>query len=136
MTTNNNIVNILGLDDDIPSNQSIVELIPIKNANSEYDLAKGNMEGIIEFGAQNLNELSRLAITSQDPRMFRVFTELFAAMITANKELVSIKQIKVDTDNKENSKKNDTTIHNNLFVGSTAELTELLEKKKEQLNNV
>lgn len=128
MATSNNVNDIFELEPVYPTPKELVPLI----GNTEYETAKHNMEGIIEIGAQSLNELSKIAMASQDPRIYRVFTELFSAMVTANKDLVTIKQIKVDTDNKEIVKKNDTTIHNNLFVGSTAELAEILDKKNKE----
>jgi len=56
---------------------------------------------------------------------------LISAMTTANKELMEIKSKEVDIRHKE-EKANDSpkTVNQNLFVGSTADLLTLLQKKE------
>ena len=125
----------------IAESLELVPLVPTKKdlvavkKETEYATAKENMEGIIELGTSALSELAGLASMSQDPRAYRVLTELLTAMVTANKELVAIKQMKVDTDAKEAANNpapvgGPQTVHNNMFVGSTAELAEVLEKMR------
>ena len=109
------------------------EIRSIKGSN-EYETAKGNMEQILDVGQQAVGELYELAKLSQDPRVYRVFTELISAMTTANKELMEIKKVDTEVKEIERVKDQPQTINQNLFVGSTAELSKFLEGIKKNEN--
>ena len=109
------------------------EIKSIKGSN-EYETAKGNMEQILDVGQQAVGELYELAKLSQDPRVYRVFTELISAMTTANKELMEIKKVDTEVKEIERVKDQPQTINQNLFVGSTAELSKFLEGIKKNEN--
>ena len=109
------------------------EIKSIKGSN-EYETAKGNMEQILDVGQQAVGELYELAKLSQDPRVYRVFTELISAMTTANKELMEIKKVDTEVKEIERVKDQPQTINQNLFVGSTAELSKFLETVKKNEN--
>ena len=94
------------------------------------------MEQILDVGQQAVGELYELAKLSQDPRVYRVFTELISAMTTANKELMEIKKVDVEVKEIERVKDQPQTINQNLFVGSTAELSKFLETVKGKNENV
>jgi hypothetical protein len=106
------------------------DLVAVKT-NSDYETAKGNMHNVIDVGTRAMSDLADMAQQSQDPRVYRVLTELISAMTTANKELMEIKSKEVDIRHKE-EKANDSpkTVNQNLFVGSTADLLTLLQKKE------
>lgn len=116
-----------------------LDLVPLQTDNKklevvrnddEYKAAKENMDTIISVGTTALSELSSMANASQDPRVYRVLTELIAAMVTANKEMIEMK--KTNSEIRDGEEK-PNTVQNNLFVGSTADLAQMLEqlKKKE-----
>lgn len=107
------------------------ELIAVKS-DDDYQTAKGNMHNVIDVGTRAMTDLADMAQQSQDPRVYRVLTELISAMTTANKELMEIKSKEVEIRHKE-EKANDspTTVNQNLFVGSTAELLKLMQKKEQ-----
>jgi len=109
------------------------EIRSIKGVNL-YETAKGNMEQILDVGQQAVGELYELAKLSQDPRVYRVFTELISAMTTANKELMEIKKVDTEVKEIERVKDQPQTINQNLFVGSTAELSKFLEGIKKNEN--
>ena len=92
------------------------------------------MEQILDVGQQAVGELYELAKLSQDPRVYRVFTELISAMTTANKELMEIKKVDTEVKEIERVKDQPQTINQNLFVGSTAELSKFLETVKKNEN--
>lgn len=98
------------------------------SANDEYEAAKSNMETIVNVGTDALKELASMAQASQDPRIYRVLTELITAMTTANKEIIQMK--KTNSEIKEPESSGPTTVQNNMFVGSTAELARMLEELK------
>lgn len=101
------------------------ELIAVKS-DDDYQTAKGNMHNVIDVGTRAMTDLADMAQQSQDPRVYRVLTELISAMTTANKELMEIKSKEVEIRHKE-EKANDspTTVNQNLFV-STADLLKLM----------
>jgi hypothetical protein len=105
------------------------ELVVVKT-DDDYETAKGNMHNVLDVGTKAMTDLADMALTSQDPRVYRVLTELISAMTTANKELMEIKAKQVDIRYKEEkSKDSPKTVNQNLFVGSTADLLSILNKK-------
>lgn len=125
-------------DDKIAEALDLTPLIPQKKdlkmvcSDDDYQMAKGNMENVIDVGTNALSELASMANLSQDPRVYRVLTELISAMTTANRELMEIKTKQVDIELKQRKDNNPQTVNQNLFVGSTAELVKLLEKTKNE----
>jgi hypothetical protein len=75
-----------------------------------------------------MNDLIDLAKLSQDPRSYRVLTELLGAMTSANKELAEIKAREVEVRLKEDKGDKPDTVNNNLLV-TTPELLEMLKRK-------
>lgn len=125
--SNNDIIaQSLNLTPLIPDKKEIKAIIK----NDEYETAKENMNNVIQVGTEALSELATMAQLSQDPRIYRVMTELISAMTTANKELVEIKRINTDIEIKQTKKDEPTTVNQNLYVGSTADLAKLLEDMK------
>lgn len=96
----------------------------------EYEAAKENMENVVSIGTTALTELAQMANASQDPRVYRVLTELISAMTTANKEIIEMKKSnhEINLTKEHKSEK----VQNNLFVGSTAELVKMLEDLKKK----
>jgi hypothetical protein len=124
--------NMLTSSNSISQALNLTPLVPITTAqvkavieNDDYQTAKGNMHNIIEVGTDAMNKLSENIALSQDPRAFRVLTELLSVMVTANKELMEIGKTKTEID-KLNKVEDNQTINNNLFVGSTADLVKML----------
>lgn len=106
------------------------ENLPTKESNLEEDLtdayqqSKENLQGIIEQGAQAMNEILQIAKEGQHPRAFEVYGTLLKNMVDANKELLNIqKQIRSMDTKKET---NTTNIDKAIFVGTTAELSALI----------
>ena len=103
-------------------------IVAVKDDN-DYLTAKGNIHNVLDVGTAAMGELAEMARLSQDPRVYRVLTELISAMTTANKELMEIKQKDVEIQNKQNQLDSPQTVNQNLFVGSTADLLQLLHGK-------
>ena len=104
------------------------------SAKEDFTFARANIREIVENGGHAIEKLSIIADQSQNPKAFEVLAKLMDSMVVANKQLLDIqKQIreidKADVPHDEDAKKNVT---NNLFVGSTAELTKILEQMKEK----
>lgn len=119
------IAQALNLTPLIPDKKEIKAIIK----NDEYETAKDNMNNVIHVGTEALSELATMAQLSQDPRVYRVMTELLSAMVTANKELVEIKRINSDIEYKQSKKDEPAVVNQNLYV-STADLGKMLESIK------
>ena len=85
------------------------ELIAVKS-DDDYQTAKGNMHNVIDVGTRAMTDLADMAQQSQDPRVYRVLTELISAMTTANKELMEIKSKEVEIRHKEEKANDSPTI--------------------------
>lgn len=99
--------------------------VPAKTG-EEYADAKNNMSMVIDVGNQALVDLADMARQSQDPRVYRVLTELIATLTTANKETMEMKKVSQELEGDTKPQ----TVQNNMFVGSTADLAEMLKKMK------
>ena len=97
--------------------------------NTDLEYARNNMYQIIETGQKGLEGIYDVASQSQHPRAYEVLSGYLKNMSELQKDLVSISTTKRDVrldPEKENSK----NVTNNLFVGSTAELSQMLKQAK------
>lgn len=124
-TVSDSIARTLNL---VPVSTGSKELVaaPVANTNDEYTAVKQNMDSIIDVGTTALGQLAEMASLSQDARVYRVLTELISAMVTANKEVIAMKEINTKIDGGSAPEK----VVNNMFVGSTAELAKMIEDMK------
>lgn len=111
-------------------NDIVTKLLNAENEDFQY--AKNNIKNFIEKGDQALNELLEIAQQSQHPRAYEVLQKMIETLVKANQQLIETKKInsevyRVPTETKK-------TIHNNLFVGSTAELSKMIEDKRKKDN--
>ena len=107
------------------------EIVPSKqekpvdeNLENDFKYARENLYNIIERGTDALNGIVDLAQQSQHPRSFEVVADLVRTLSTANKDLLDLQKKMKDMKPEEQGPKEVT---NNLFVGSTKDLTALLE---------
>lgn len=88
----------------------------------DFEYARGNLINIIEKGNEALDGILDVAGMSQHPRSFEVAATIINSLAAANKDLLELSKKRKELE----GEKNPTTINNNLFVGSTAELQKLL----------
>jgi|TARA_R110000851_G_scaffold307085_2_gene465550 hypothetical protein len=94
-----------------------------QNLENDYKYARENLYNVIERGTDALNGIVDLAQQSQHPRSFEVVADLVRTLAGANKDLLAI-QKQVKDLQPENAPKGNVT--NNLFVGTTKDITDLL----------
>jgi len=87
----------------------------------------------IEQGAHAVAHLTELALQSQDAEHYDSLAKLLKVVIEGNESLLRIRQMREKIANQPNDDGSSKTI-NNLFVGSTAELQDLIEKAREGKN--
>jgi hypothetical protein len=95
----------------------------------DFEYARGNLIAAIEKGQEALTSIVDVAGMSQHPRAFEVVATLLKTVADANKDLLELQKRKKDLTGIGPAP---TTVNNNLFVGSTAELQKLIKKQNEQ----
>ena len=98
-----------------------------KDLTNEYEFSQEQYHTLIDKGNDALDELLAVAKESENPRAFEVVTQLLSGLTNTTKELLQLQKTKKEI---EKDTKDPSTVNNSLFIGSTAELQELLDKKK------
>lgn len=126
--SNNKIAESMNL---VPLVPQVKEIKPIKT-DDDYEAAKGNLDITLETAMQSLAEVTALAQQSNDARAYRIVNEILQTIIIATKTRMEIKQIDVDNKLKEATEQNPHTVNQNLFIGSTQELADMLARVKRE----
>ena len=124
------IASTLGLTpiDAMPLAMPVVSTFGDQQVTDDFEYARGNMIAAIEKGQEALNGVLEVAGMSQHPRAYEVAATLVKTLADANKDLLELQKRKKDLTG---IGPNPTTVNNNLFVGSTAELQQLIKKQNE-----
>ena len=88
----------------------------------DFEYARGNLINIIQKGGEALDGILDVAGMSQHPRSYEVASTLINSLAAANKDLLELSKRRKELEGETKP----TTVHNNLFIGSTAELQKLL----------
>lgn len=97
----------------------------------DFQYTRMNLKQVIEQGVHALDEMIEIAKSSQQARSFEVVATLIGTLSSANKDLLDLnKKYKDLSDGSSPSSKSGVT--NNLFVGSTSELLQMLKNKVEK----
>ena len=105
-----------------------VPAITDDDSETDFQYARENLYNLIERGTDGLEELLEIAKQSEHPRAFEVVQQTIGQLTTTNKELLNLHKTKKDM---RTEKGGPTSVNNNLFVGSTAELQKMLKGKKD-----
>ena len=113
-------------------NEILVVDAPSDNSES-YDMetARQNIHHLIQKGNVVLDEMITVAQQSQHPRAFEVTANLIKTLADVNQSLIDLQEKRKKLAIKEEDK-NPTTVTNNLLVGSTAEMQEMMERLKKK----
>lgn len=95
--------------------------VPTQQEN-DYEYARENFYNVIEKGTMALEDMLDVAKASEHPRAYEVVSTLMKTLVDANKDLVEMGKKKAQDE----QPKDQPVTNNNLFVGSTAELQQLL----------
>ena len=85
---NDPISNALGMTP-MPEKPKLVLGTVAIDDNSDYEYARQNIYGVIETGANALDQLAQIAAQTQHPRAFEVLANLVKTMVDANKDLLN-----------------------------------------------
>ena len=117
---------------DVEEPKEIVKKAPTVDVNTtdltaDYQFSRDQYQTLIEKGNDALEELLTIAKEGEQPRAFEVATQLINSLTATTKELLQLQKTKGEIEKKD---KSSAKTENNLFIGSTKELQELLEQKK------
>ena len=108
--------------------ERVVPAVTDDDSETDFQYARENLYNLIERGTDGLDELLEIAKQSEHPRAFEVVQQTIGQLTTTNKELLNLHKTKKDI---KVEKGGPTSVSNNLFVGSTAELQKMLKAKKD-----
>jgi hypothetical protein len=108
--------------------ERVVPAVTADDSETDFQYARENLYNLIERGTDGLDELLEIAKQSEHPRAFEVVQQTIGQLTTTNKELLNLHKTKKDI---KVEKGGPTSVNNNLFVGSTAELQKMLKAKKD-----
>ena len=134
---------ILGIDKPEPSKQIVKQefkpAVPRKeddkkaDVDNDYKYSRENYYNLIERGQEAIDGILDIAREGQHPRAYEVAGQLIGQVATTVDKLQDLqKKLK---DLKEVPNKTNANIKNALFVGSTAELQKMLNKKTVETNS-
>jgi hypothetical protein len=132
-TANNDpIANALGITPITPAENTNVIRRLEQHANDDtakddFTVARSNIHNIIDTGSEALDKLMKIADQSQQARAYEVVAILMKNLLDANKDLLAIQKTIREISDIEKPTNNTTVNHNNLFVGSTAELQKVIQ---------
>lgn len=109
------------------------EIIPPKNGALDYDYEKtrSNLHSLLEQGKQALDAALSVARQSEHPRAFEVVSGLMKDLADINGKLLDLHKKKqaIETNSSSNTGKSsdgNNVTNNSIFVGSTSELSKML----------
>ena len=95
----------------------------------DFEFARQNLRNILEKGTIALDKMLEVADMSQHPRSYEVVSTLINSLSASNKDLLELSEKKKRIEKAETTKDNQT-VNNNLFIGSTNDLLKMLKQDK------
>jgi hypothetical protein len=104
------------------------EVVEIKNpVHDDAEFARENIRGLIDKGNIAMDNLLHVAKESEHPRAYEVAANMLKSLAEMNKDLLEIQKRKRDLEPKQSS---DVKIDKAVFVGSTADLINMIKANK------
>lgn len=129
---NNDKDSISNILDISPLNPNEILVVDAPTENTEaYDMetARQNIHHLIQKGNSVLDDMINAASQSSHPRAYEVTTNLIKTLADVNMSLVDLQEKKKKLLIKDEVSET-KTVNNQVFVGSTNEFLEMLEKSK------
>jgi len=106
----------------------VIDIEPQTKVAQDFEYARGNLIAAIEKGQEALTDVVQVASMTQSSRSFEAVASILNAVTSANEKLLDLSKKKRDIEAEDGP----STINNNLFVGSTAELLKLIKTNNEK----
>ena len=100
-----------------------------KQVEADLKYVRDNLYDLISSGHSAIDQMMSIADQSQHPRAYEVLSNMIRQMVETNKDLLDIHEKKKKIRSQEEQKS--STVNNNLFVGSTKDVLELIQQSKE-----
>lgn len=101
---------------------------------TDYQYIRNNLYTITERSVEALNNLVQIAEQSQHPRAYEVVALMVNSIAAAQKDLMNIHKEKAKIEQTK-AKTSPEVVNNNLFVGNTAQLDEIIKQMSKKQNN-
>ena len=98
------------------------------DSEKDYEYSRAQLYSLVEKGQEAVNGILELAQESDSARAYEVAATTIKAVADTTDKLIDLQQKRKDL---EADPKGPTNVTNALFVGSTAELSKLIKKQKE-----
>ena len=121
----------LGIDFIGPVEETTIKPVEAKEEKSldtDFQYAKDNIKMLIANGSDAIDEILKVAKAGDSPRAYEVVSQLLKTVADMNKDLLDLHQ-KAKTVKKETVNVKNTT-NNSIYVGSTSELQDLINKDR------
>lgn len=99
-----------------------------KQVEADLKYVRENLYDLISSGSIAIDQMMSIADQSQHPRAYEVLSNMIRQMVETNKDLLDMHEKKKKISNKEEQS---STVNNNLFVGSTKDILELIQKSND-----
>lgn len=96
----------------------------------DFQVARQNIKSLLAKGEEALDGIMDLAATGEHPRAYEVAGQIIKTLVDANKDLMTIHKQKKDLKPQEEQKNADIKVNNAVFVGSTAELQQMVKEQR------
>ena len=97
-----------------------------QDINTDYTYARENYYNLMEKGHEALDELLEIAKSTEHARHFEVASQLIKNLGDTNEKLMNHQKTKKEVLRDKNAQ-GPTSVNNNLYVGSTADLLKMAE---------
>lgn len=99
-----------------------------KQVEADLKYVRDNLYDLISSGSTAIDQMMSIADQSQHPRAYEVLANMIRQMVETNKDLLDIHEKKKKIQSQQEQK---STVNNNLFVGSTKDVLELIRQSQE-----
>ena len=93
---------------------------------NDFEYARKNLYSILEKSQSSMDEMMEVAKQSQHPRAYEVMNQMFKTVADISKDLIDLQKKRKDIIGGP-TESTPQTVHNNLFVGTTADLSKMIE---------
>lgn len=99
------------------------------DATKDYEYTRGQLYNLIDKAQEAVNDILDLARESNHPRAYEVAGNFIKQTADMADKLIDLQQ-KMKNLGKEDKKNSPTTVNNTMFIGTTADLQQMLKKGK------
>lgn len=133
MNTDESLSNVFDVEHvEQPKGELVVqtgEVVTSDRIESDYDKTRNNLHSLIDQGKEALEHALSVAKQSEHPRAFEVVGALIKQLADVNQQLMDVHQQKKKLEEPAKGSAGTGKVTNNaIFVGSTAELSNMIKK--------